>query len=339
VNAITPAHTFDLTAERFDRLVADTFAASKASRHVRDRLIAQVDEGRLDHMLLRARSGLMTLPDAVVRKAALNIIDFTFEPLVMQGMSADQVLRYLGAVENTLHIREARGLDQFGPLWVDTVHHVCVFSVLFQLAAFLGKNGRFRQVILLHQGQRPEPRLRIITDLLRRAHGVTLVLLQLQGPWFSRLARLATPGTAIFYLTDMPPEAFPQAAAKSQRSRSHLLLGHSASKDARERAYGASKDARECAYGQGAALEVETICGSQSFARRLGAARIVLDYPSSDSVRIRPADAEEPTTALCPLEDWVFWPLLGGATRQEAIMRADDLACENLAQDDLAAHG
>jgi hypothetical protein len=300
VNAITPARAFDLSAERFDRLVADTFAASKTSRHVRDRLIAQVDEGRLDHMLLRARSGVMTLPDAVVRKAALNIIDFTFEPIVLQGMSMDQAMRYLGAVENTLHIREARGLDQFGPLWVDTVHHVCVFSVLFQLAAFLGKNGRFRQVILLHQGQRPEPRLRIITDLLRRAHGVALVLLQLQGQWFSRLARLTTPSTAIFYLTDMPPEAFPQAA-KRQRSRSRLLLGH----------------------GQGAALEVETICGSHSFARRLGAARIVLDYPSTDSVRIRPMGADEPTTSLCPLEDWVFWPLLGDATQQEAIMHAD----------------
>jgi hypothetical protein len=331
VNAITPARAFDLTAERFDRLVADTFAASKASRHVRDRLIAQVDEGRLDHMLLRARSGLMTLPDAVNRKAALNIIDFTFEPFVMQGMSADQAVRYLGAVENTLHIREARGLDQSGPLWVDTVHHVCVFSVLFQLAAFLGKNGRFRQVILLHQGQRPEPRLRIVTDLLRRAHGVALVLLQLQGHWFSRLARLTTPSTVIFYLTDMPPEAFPQAANR-QRSRSRLLLGHSASKDARERAY-----------GQGAALEVETICGSQSFARRLGAARIVLDYPSTDSVRIRPVDADEPTMSLCPLEDWVFWPLLGDATQQEAVIRADaahdDPTHDDLAHDDLARDG
>jgi hypothetical protein len=139
VNAITPPHSFDLAADRFDTLVANAFAANRASRHVRDDLIAQVDGDRLDHMLLRARSGVVALADAVNRKAALNIIDFAFEPLVMQGMSTDQAMWYLGAVENTLQFHEARGLDGFGPLWVDTVHHVCVFSVLFQLAAFLGR--------------------------------------------------------------------------------------------------------------------------------------------------------------------------------------------------------
>jgi hypothetical protein len=299
VNAIPPASAFDLTADRFDSLVSSSFAASKESRHVRDRLIAQVDGGRLDHMLLRARSGIMALSDAVNRKAALNIIDFAFEPIVMQNMSTDQAMRYLRAVENTLHVREAGGLGRSGPLWVDTIHHVCVFSVLFQLAAFLGKNRRFSQVVLLHQGQRPEPRLRIIADLLRRAHGVALVLLPLQGNWFARLARLMTPDTAIYYLTDMPPEAFPQAARR-ERGRSRLLLTH----------------------GPGPALQVETVSGSQSFARRLGATRILLDYPSTDSLRIRPIGADEAAVSLCPLEDWVFWPLLGTA-RQQAVAQND----------------
>jgi hypothetical protein len=295
VNAITSASAFDLTADRFDSLVANTFAASKESRHVRDRLIAQVDGGRLDHMLLRARSGIMALSDAVNRKAALNSIDFVFEPIVMQNMSTDQAMKYLGAVENTLHVREARGLDCPGPLWVDTIHHVCVFSVLFQLTAFLGKNRRFGQAVLLHQGQRPEPRLRIIADLLRRAHGIALVLLPLQGNWFARLGRLTTPDTVIYYLTDMPPEAFPQAA-KRERGRSRLQLTH----------------------GQGAALQVETVSGSQSFARRLGATRIALDYPAMDSLRIRPVGVDESVVSLCPLEDWVFWPLLGTARQQAA---------------------
>jgi hypothetical protein len=295
VNAIPPVSAFDLTADRFDSLVASRFAASKESRHVRDRLIAQVDGGRLDHMLLRARSGIMALSDAVNRKAALNSIDFAFEPIVMQNMSTDQAMKYLAAVENTLHVREARGLDSSGPLWVDTIHHVCVFSVLFQLAVFLGKNRRSGQVVLLHQGQRPEPRLRIIADLLRRAHGIALVLLPLQGNWFLRLGRQMTPDTVIYYLTDMPPEAFPQAARR-ERGRSRLQLTH----------------------GQGAALQVETVSGSQSFARRLGATRIVLDYPSPDSLRIRPVGADEAAVSRCPLEDWVFWPLLGAARQQAA---------------------
>ena len=293
MNAITPASAFDLTTDRFDSLVSRTFAASKESRRVRDHLIAQVDGGRLDHMLLRARSGIVTLSDTANRKAALNSIDFAFEPIVLQSMSTDQAMKYLGAVENTLHVREARGLDSSGPLWVDTIHHVCVFSVLFQLAVFLGKNRKFSQVVLLHQGQRPEPRLRIIADLLRRAHGVALVLLPLQGSWFSRLGRLTTPDTVIYYLTDMPPEAFPQAVRR-ERGRSRLLLTHEL----------------------GPVLQVGTVSGSPTFARRLGATRIVLDYPSTDSVRIRPVGVDDSTASLCPLEDWVFWPLLGAARHQ-----------------------
>ncbi|XSC45557.1 hypothetical protein ACF1BQ_005545 [Bradyrhizobium sp. RDT10] len=108
-----------------------------------------------------------------------------------------------------------------------------------------------------------------------------------------------TADTAIYYLTDMPPEAFPQAARRG-RGRSCLLLTH----------------------GPEPALQVETVSGSQSFARRLGATRIVLDYPSTDGLRIRPVGADEAAVSLCPLEDWVFWPLLGTA-RQQAVAHHD----------------
>jgi hypothetical protein len=97
----------------------------------------------------------------------------------------------------------------------------------------------------------------------------------------------------------MPPEAFPQAARR-ERGRSRLLL------------------TRE----SGPVLQVETVSGSQSFARRLGATRIVLDYPSPDSLRIRPVRADEAAVSVCPLEDWVFWPLLGTA-RQQAVAHND----------------
>ncbi|MCC8951502.1 hypothetical protein H8A97_42390, partial [Bradyrhizobium sp. Arg62] len=116
MNAIIPTSAFDLTADRFDSFVSSAFTASRESRDVRDSLIAQVDCGRLDHMLLRARSGVTGLSDKINRKAALNVIDFAFEPIVMQNMSTDQAIRYLGAVENTLQIREARGLDPDRPL-------------------------------------------------------------------------------------------------------------------------------------------------------------------------------------------------------------------------------
>lgn len=294
MNAITPLHAFDLAADRFDRVVAEAFAADDASRHVRDRLIDGVGAGRYDPMLLRARSGIAALPDAVNRRAALNVIDFAFEAIVLANMSTEQAVGYLGAVENTLTIREASGLDGPGPLWVDTVHHVCVFSVLFQLAVLLGRNLGFTQVILLHQGQRSEPRLRILANLLRQVHGIAALPVPLHGNWFAGLARIATPGTVILYLTDMPPEAFPRSGRR--RARSRLVLSHEA----------------------GPGVPVETVCGSQSFARRLRARRILLDYPSTDSMVIRPLDVQEgtrqATLCRCPLQDWMLWPLLGGTT-------------------------
>jgi hypothetical protein len=41
-------------------------------------------------------------------------------------------------------------------------------------------------------------------------------------------------------------------------------------------------------------------------------------------LRIRPVGTDEATMSLCPLEDWLFWPLLGPA-RQQAIA-PDDFA-------------
>jgi hypothetical protein len=299
VNAITPAFAFDLASERFDTYVAQSFAATKASRHVRDRLIAQVDAGTVDHMLLRAKMGLGTLPDAVNRQAALNVIDFHFEPLVMPSMAVSQATAYLRAVEDTLQVREASGLDAPGPLWVDTVHHVCVFSVLFQLAAFLGRERGFDRIILLHQGQRPEPRLGIVTNLLRRVHGIALVSVPLQGPWLAKLGQLATPNTAIFYLSDMPPGAF-GGGTDRKRSRSTVTL------------YSAPDTM----------FRVATVSGSTILARRLGAAQIALDYPDAGGIRITPHPGEE-ESLLCPLEDWIFWPLLGtsGGRSADALSR------------------
>lgn len=291
MNAITPAFGFDLASERFDTYVAKAFASTKATRHMRDRLIAQVDAGTLDRMLLRSRTGLTTFSEAASRRAALNVIDFHFEPLVLPGMSVSQATAYLRAIEVSLHIRQADGLDAPGPLWVDTVHHVCVFSVLFQLAAHLRQRRGFDRIVLLHQGQRPEPRLGIMVDLLRRVHSIALVTVPLQGPWLAKLGQLATPNSAIFYLGDMPPEAFGRVAAERPRMKSSITL------------YGAPD----------VMLRAATVSGSAALARRLGATRIALEYPDPGSIGIRP-HPDDAASLLCPLEDWIFWPLLGRPT-------------------------
>ncbi|WP_163454945.1 hypothetical protein, partial [Escherichia coli] len=71
----------------------------------------------------RSGANLPELPVAVERRAAVNSIDFAFEPLVLPGLSVAQATAYLRAVETSLSQVEAEGLDAPGPLWIDTLHH------------------------------------------------------------------------------------------------------------------------------------------------------------------------------------------------------------------------
>ena len=298
MNALSPTASFDAQAERFDTYVARRLASTKATRHMRDRLIGEVHSGALDHLMLRAGEGLSALPEEVGRQAALNAIDFAFEPLVLPGLSVPQAAAYLRAVEDVLSVGEAAGLDGPGPLWVDTVHHGCVFSVLFQLAAYLRRYRGCDRIVLLHQGIRPEPRLDVVGNLLAKLHGMALFRLPLRGRWFHDLTRLTTPSAAIFSLADMPREAIEPPAGKTLAGRT--LAGKAAS---------GSRKARIALHAEpGIRREVETVSGSAAFARRLGASHVVLDYPAADRIRIAPFDPAR--APACPLQDWVFWPVL-----------------------------
>jgi hypothetical protein len=282
MNAVSPARSFAAQA-RFDTLVAEAFAGSQASRHARDRLIARLHRGAFDGLLLRRAEGFAAIPEALERRAALNAIDFAFEPLVLASLSVAQADAYFAGIEAVLRVGQAQGLDRPGPLWLDTVHHACVFSVLYRMAAFLKARRGIGDIVLLHQGLRPEPRLGIAVKVLGRVHGVRLHLLPLRGDWFGQLARRATPQTAIFSLSDMPREAF--GAAPPRRALGRIALH-------------AGAEARRV---------VETVSGSGVFARRLGATHLVLDYPARGTIRLRPHDGGP---ALCPVDDWVFWPVL-----------------------------
>jgi hypothetical protein len=281
-----PAYSFNLAPDRFDTHVINALAATKATRHMRDRLIAQVRQGRLDHMLLRRLGGLEDLPAELCERAAINVIDFHFEPLALASMSRPQLASYLQSAEKTLRLGEVEAFDASGPLWIDSVHHACVFSVLYLFAAYLARQRRYRKLLLLNQGLRPEPRLPMVIGLLRQIAGVEAMTLQLRGNWFAELTRMATPETAVFYLTDMPLETSQRSAPKA-RALSQLQLGAPPN----------------------VSVRLETLSGSGVFARRLNAEHVVIDYPAADRVRIRPYDAASPV-CRCPLEDWVFWPLL-----------------------------
>jgi hypothetical protein len=285
---IAATHRFDLRRERFDIHVMEALA-SEGSLQARESLVADVRAGRYDHLLLHRRGDVAGISADESERAAINLIDFHFEPLVMRTMPATQANAYFRDLVKVMAIEYAAAEPGAVPLWIDTVHHACVFSVTYQFASHLVLQYGYRSVALLHQGLRPEPRLDVFARTLQHATGVRTVFVRLEGAWFATLSRITTPDTAIFYLTDLPPET---TARRAPRLRQHARLHLTA--------------------GARIAAAMETLSGSAAFARRLGAAHLVVEYPSATRIRVRPYDAARPVT-LCPLADWIFWPAIAKA--------------------------
>lgn len=280
-----PRYAFDLRPDRFDSRVMGAFQDIAKARRTYDRLVEGVRLGQYDDMLLKRLPGLEHLSDAANRKAALNVVDFYFEPIVLSSMALDQVRAYLATFERVMR-RNVVDIGQGGPLWIDSVHHSCVFSALHQFAAHLGRERGYDRLILLHQGQRPEPRLGVMARTLPSVCGVRPTYIPLTGNWMTVLSGAMTLNTAIFYLADMPKEV---STRKAPKERAATWL--------------------ELAVAPGSVIRAEVLSASAALARRLGCQHIVMDYPEGDRVALRPYDPDFPVLR-CPVEDWVFWPLL-----------------------------
>lgn len=287
MNTMAPRFGFNLGDNRFDTQVMAAYQNPRMLRHSRDNLLAQIHAGRWNHLLPARLAGLEAMPAADCARAATAIVDYYFEPRVMESMQDRQAHDYFCAFAKTMTVERADGLGQGAPIWVETVHHACIFSILYDLILHLARHHGVRRAILIHHGQRPEPRLALIARLLRSLHRIEPYFIQLRDNWFQSLARVVTPDTVILYLSDVPTPAGPAAAAKEQRPAAQLLL-----------------TARP-----GLSARVETTPGAAILAKRLKARHLLLDFPGPDRIRLRPAAQNAPLTTI-PLQDWVFWPLL-----------------------------
>lgn len=282
----TAAHASDQMLDRFDVQVIEAFKDSRSATHTRDKLIAQVRNGDFAHLLLKRLSGLEKLPDALNEKAAINVIDFYFESFVLQKLDALQLESYLRSVTKTLQIQSIDGVNGDGPLWIDTVHHTCLYSVIYDFAVHLARYRGYRKLILVLQGARTEPRIHIIGRHLAQMQRMQLTLFQPQGNWFPRLAKLTTPDTAIVYIGDTHPVTATRRASAS-RVRTAIQLN----------------------VKPNVSFNIRTVSGAAAFAKRLDAAHLVLEYPEPDAIRVRTYDSANSVTR-CPLEEWAFWPSL-----------------------------
>lgn len=270
--------------DRLDLIAAEALAS--IPRYRRDNLIAHIHAGRLEHLLPKNLAGQEALPTALRKRAAINIVDYAFEALVLPTMNFDQLNQYFLACNKTLQMPNMANVVDHGPLWFDTVHHVCNFSVIYTLAAQLRNKG-YRKFIVLHQGDKPEPRL----DLLTRGGG-WWTFIKFEPGWIEALAENASPDSAIFYPADVPLDA-PDLLEPHKQGQSIVRLG-----------------------ANGRPIQIELVTGSAAVARKLGAVHMVLDYPSGGKLELRRFDSVNPAVQ-CPLEDWAFWPALAPTPARE----------------------
>lgn len=286
MNSMLPRYGFNLESDRFDTQVMAAFQKSKMARHTRDALIAQIHGGRWNHLLPGRLDGLGAMSAQACAKAAVNVVDYYFEPLVLQSMQAKQLHEYFCGFAKTLRVDSVHGVTSGAPIWVETVHHVCIFSILYDLILHLARHHGYRRAVLLHQGQRPEPRLAMIANLLQSMHRIQPNFVQLNGNWFAKLSKLVTPDAIVLYLSDVPPTgARPQSNKERDPSRLRLTIAGDH------------------------AVSIDTTAGGGMLARRLKAQHVVLEYPGLDNIRIRPFDPDDQVSCIS-LQDWVFWPLL-----------------------------
>lgn len=285
MNTMAPRFGFNLGDDRFDTQVMAAYKNAKMLRHSRDSLIAQVHAGRWNHMSPARLPGMAAMSVEDCARAAMTVIDYYFEPRVMESMQDTQAHDYFCGFAKTMKVDRIDGVAGGAPIWVETVHHACIFSILYDLILHLARYHGVRRAILIHHGQRPEPRLAIIARLLRSLHKIEPYFVQLKDNWFQSLAKVTTPDTVILYLSDVPTPP-----GTKDREPAHLLLS-------------AEPGLSAC---------VDTTPGAALLARRLKARHVLLDFPGFDRIRLRPA-GQAGQLATLPLPDWVFWPLLKAA--------------------------
>ena len=283
-NGAKPQYTFNLQVNRFDKEVIEAFKDVTSARKARDRIIRQLHAGHYNNRLLPRLYGLRELPDAVGKKAAMNVIDFHFEPLVLRTYQPNQRERYFQDLAKTLKMEPLTGVEAGNPLWIDTVHHACGFTIIYDLAAILARHYGYRKLIVLHPGKKPYQQVMIVGKQLMQMFSMMLTPLPLQENWLSALTRILTPDTAIICFVDVPQD---NSGTDTAIDKSFIQLDAPADMS----------------------MKIEDMTGSATAARRLGATHMALEYPSSNIARIRAFDAATPVIT-CPLEDWILWPQL-----------------------------
>ena len=273
--------------DRLDLTIMRAYSTSESPRATRTRLLHRWREDELLSRLVLSRiEGLSAIAPEEDERGVRNLADYWFEPLVMPTMSLGQARDYFLSVKKSLRFELGEiSPPTDRPLILESVHHCCVFSVLYATIQLLVAGHGFRKAILLHLRDPLDPRAATGQILVERVLQVETVCLRLEGAWLATLGREMSDRTVLIYFGDMPPSLFPDRYQPGKTSsRVHFY---------------ARPDV---------AVDVEGISIARFLARRHRAGHHLLDYPEPGTVRLRPW--RRGAELHCPLADWVFWPAL-----------------------------
>lgn len=272
---------------RLDLSVMRAYGQAENIRSVRNHIIKEWrTDDTLSPLALSRQEGLSDLTEADEQRAIATIADYWFEPYVVSSMNIGQARDYYLAAQNSLRLEtQATDLQSDRPLVLETLHHSCIFSVLYLIVQHLVRDFGFKKVVLLHLREPLDPRLEVCRALVERILQAEAVSVLLNEKWMETLSHAVTDSTVVLYMGDMPPSIFPKLRRPEKAS-------------SRVRLY-AEPDIELIASG---------ISMASLLARRFKASHYTLDFPARDVARLQPRN--EDATLSCPLPDWVFWPAL-----------------------------
>lgn len=284
-------YTFDYTQDRLDVAVVEALANKEEMWAAYCKLIEGLKNPDEQTQTLNSIRGLHRVSDSTNSLASKNIIDYYFESAVLTSMGGEQLERYISHIEQCFAFTSVTGLGDVGPIWVDTVHHCCVYSVLTRLGHHVITMGRIDHIVLLLRPDIGDPRLEVLKSYIASVYGVTLEFVYLSDKWMRQLNNIITDSTLCVSMCDMPNEIYSRRINKvtAKQIESNYLKLY---------------------YDDMNSISVECITDYSTLARRLRANHVVLDYPTEREVQIRPYDPD--VAPSCPIGSWVFWPRLSG---------------------------
>jgi hypothetical protein len=198
-------------------------------------------------------------------------------------MNDAQLFQYFSAIETSMVMRGPINGSYGRGLLVETIHHNAIFSIGMVLARELGRQAGKNRMILVHQGDRPEPRLDLIGRILQKYCNMQCYGVPMKGAWFKQLKQLMTPTTAVIYLADMP---VPGVETNPQSGAYHRNI---------------------CLSLENAACVVSSVSAVSKLSKILKVDHITMDFPDRGTVELI-SDVDLSMPLRCPFQDWAFGP-------------------------------